>query len=71
VDDFEVLFSPGMLQKMEDYALMGFVRRCTPEEQAEPVLHLLRAFSRRGVPVKTVLDAFAEAYRKEEGLTDG
>ena len=68
--DPDILFSPELFRTLEDVAIMSFISSVVPKDQAEPVLALLRAFSRRGVPVKTVLEVFKEVM-PEGGLTDG
>ena len=61
--DPEVVFSPEFLQRLKDLAIMNFVSRTLPEEEAAQINAIFRAFSKRGVPVETVLDAFSDLAR--------
>lgn len=66
MDDFKVSFSPDLIQKLEDMAIISLIASNTPSDQAKPAIRVLRAFSKRGVSVKTVLDVFKELEQKEE-----
>ena len=66
MDDFKVSFSLDILQKLEDMAIISFIASATTPDQAEPLTRLLRAFSKRGVSVKTTLDVFKELAQEEK-----
>lgn len=70
MDDFKVSFLPGLFQKLEDMALISFIASVLPQDQTEQTTRLLRAFSKRGVSVKTVLDVFKELAQDEKNNND-
>lgn len=70
MDEFDVLFSKDMLEMMEEAALMRLIAATATEEQAKKIKIFVRAFTKRGVPARTVLEAILE-INKKGGFEDG
>ena len=72
VNDYEAFFSCDFMGKLEDIFI---TRMCTSfvqdDEQKKTVSKLFRAFTKRGVPARVVLGAFAEAFASEGGPKNG
>jgi methylaspartate ammonia-lyase len=62
----EVRLSPILLNKLEEIAFLKVVDATNTEEQAKAIKALVRAFTKRGVSVRTILDALLEAYNEQQ-----
>lgn len=61
MDDVDVFFSNELLLQMEAALLMKMIDAgIANKEEAEKAKMIFRAFTKRGVPVKTILEAIQE-----------
>ena len=60
MDEFDYLFSADLIKMMEESALIRLITATTTEEEAKQLKLFVRAFTKRGVPARTVLDAMIE-----------
>ena len=60
MDELNVLFSPDLLNQMEQIAFFKIVDATFTEEQARQAKTFIRAFTKRGVKLTTILDALLE-----------
>jgi methylaspartate ammonia-lyase len=67
----EVRLSPILLNKLEEIAFFKVVDATNTEEQAKAIKALVRAFTKRGVSVRTILDALLEAYNEQQKGKEG
>ena len=68
MDEPKVSFSFDLLNKLEEIAFLKIMESTSTEEQMKQLKTFIRAFTKRGVPMKTILDALLEinnAQRKE------
>ena len=64
MDDPNVSFSFDLLNKIEEIAFLRIVEAISTEEQAKQTKTFIRAFTKRGVPMKTILDAMLEMHNE-------
>lgn len=64
MDEPGVYFSRDLLNKLEEIAFLKIVEKTNSEEQAKQLKTIVRAFTKRGVPMKTILDAMIEIYNE-------
>ena len=69
MDEPNVLFSPGLLNKLEEIAFLKIIESTSTEEQIKQTKRFVRAFTKRGVKMTTIIDAMTEMYT--ESLKDG
>ena len=64
----EVLFSSGLLNVLEEVAFIRLISATATEEQAKQMKSFVHAFTKRGVPMKTIIDAMVEiAHEQTKG----
>lgn len=70
MDESQVVFSPELLNKLEEIAFLKIVEATSTEEQAKQTKTFIRAFTKRGVPIKTILDAILEINNEQRKERD-
>ena len=65
MDIESVCFSKDFLRMLEDKVIIDIITANMSEKDAEKAIALLRAFSKRGVPAKVVMEALCEAKMNE------
>lgn len=60
MDEPNVLFSPGLLNKLEEIAFLKIIESTATEEQVRSTKLLVRAFTKRGVKMTTIIEALIE-----------
>ena len=66
MDELNVLFSPDLLNQMEQIAFFKIVDATSTEAQAQQIKTFIRAFTKRGVKLTTILDALLEMYNEQQ-----
>ena len=71
VDETNVSFSSDFLNKLEEIAFFRLVdATSSSEEQAKQTKSFVRAFTRRGVPMRTIIDAMLEIHNEQRKERD-
>ena len=70
MDEPKVSFSRDLLNKMEEIAFLKIVEATSTEEQAKQTKSFIRAFTKRGVSMMTVLDALLEIHNEQRKESD-
>ena len=65
MDIESVCFSKDFLRMLEDKVIIDIIAATMPEKDAKSATAILRAFSKRGVPAKVVIEALSEAKMNE------
>lgn len=60
MDEQNVSFSPYLLNKLEEIAFFKTIEATATEDQMKLTKSFVRAFTKRGVPMKTIIDALLE-----------
>ena len=60
MDEPNVSFSPYLLNKLEEIKFIKSIEATCTEEQTRLTKAFVSAFTKRGVPMKTILDALLE-----------
>lgn len=68
--DDNIMFSPALLNKLEELAFLNMVTATSTEEQAKQIKVFVRAFTKRGVPMKTILGALLEINNEQRKESD-
>jgi transcriptional regulator len=71
VGESEVRLSPILLNKLEEIAFLKVVDATNTEEQAKQIKAFVRAFTKRGISMRTVLDALLETYNEQQKGKEG
>lgn len=66
MDDPNVSFSTDLLNKLQEIAFLKIIEVTSTEEQAKQTKSFIQAFTKRGVPMTTVIDAMLEMYKLKE-----
>ena len=64
MDDSNVTLSLYLLNKLEEIAFIRLIETTSTKEQAKQTKTFVRAFTKRGVPMKTIMDALIEISRE-------
>ena len=70
MDEPKVSFSNDFLNKIEEIAFLKIVEATSSEEQAKQTKSFIRAFTKRGVSMMTILDALLETYNDQRTESD-
>ena len=70
MDEPKVSFSNDFLNKIEEIAFLKIVEATSSEEQAKQTKSFVRAFTKRGVSMMTILDALLETYNDQRTESD-
>ncbi len=70
MEGFNVSFSAELYQKMEDAAIVNLITSLMPEKEIKQSRAVFRAFAKRGVSARIVLEALAEVAM-EGGFENG
>ena len=70
MDNIDVLFSSGFLNVIEEIAFIRLVSATATEEQAKQIKSFVHAFTKRGVPMKTIIDAMTELAHEQAKEND-
>ena len=60
MDEPKVSFHSDLLNKMQEIAFLKMVAATSTEEQMKSTKTFIRAFTKRGVPMSTIIDALIE-----------
>ena len=60
MDEPKVSFSPDLLNKLEEIAFLKIIEVTSTKEQVKITKTLVRAFTKRGVPMTTIIEAMLE-----------
>lgn len=63
-DEYDVTFSRDFIRNLEDIAFMNSITALMPEELATQTKAIIRAFRKRGVPAKIVIEVFEELAKE-------
>ena len=66
MDEPKVSFSPDLLNKLEEIAFLKIVEATNTVEQSKQTRTFVRAFTKRGVPMRTIIDALFEMYNEQQ-----
>ena len=70
MDEPKVLFSSDLLNKLEEIAFLKIIEATSSEEQARQTKTFIRAFTKRGVSMTTIIDAMLEMYNEQRKESD-
>ena len=70
MDESKVSFSPYLLNKLEEIAFLKIIESTSTIEQAKLTKTLVQAFTKRGVPMNTIIEALIEISRKSQNGGD-
>lgn len=68
--DDNIMFSPALLNKLEELVFLNMVTATSTKEQAKKIKVFVRAFTKRGIPIKTILDALLEINNEQRKESD-
>ena len=68
--DENIMFSPALLNKLEELAFLNIVAATSTEEQMKSIKTFIQAFTKRGVPMKTILEALREINNEQRKEAD-
>ena len=60
MDEPKVSFSHDLLNKLEEIAFLKIIESSATKEQVKATKTLVRAFTKRGVPMTTIMEALIE-----------
>ena len=60
MNETKVSFSPDLVNKFEEIAFLRILKATSTEEQIKYTKTFIRAFTKRGVPMRTIVDALIE-----------
>ena len=68
MDEPTISFSTDFLNMLEEVAFIRIVSVTATEEQAKQIKSFVHAFTKRGVPMKTIIEAMTEfAHEQQNG----
>lgn len=71
-DEYETLFSVDFMRKYEDMVIIKMLTNLIQDdEQKAMITKLFRAFTKRDIPARVVVEAFMEVFVSEGGFENG
>ena len=70
MDEPKVSFSTDLLNKIEEIAFLKIVEATSPADQTKQTRTFIKAFTKRGVPMRTIIDALLEIHVEQQKEND-